>query len=153
MSFVAHSGIGVSDIARSTRFYTELLGFEPCRTLNMTSDQVSDFLELDPPGDMEAVYLMMGDFQLELLAFEPAGGNRVRERQMNQVGLTHISVAVASVPDVLAKVADYGGEAVSRIGDVAGMIRDPDGQLVEVLEEIYAAGERISGAFGKSQAK
>ena len=153
MGFVAHSGLGVSDLARSTRFYCELLGFSPDRELAMTADQVTDFLGLDRPSDMKAVYLYLGDFQLELLAFEPAGGNRVRERQMNQVGLTHISVAVASVPDVLAKVADYGGEAVSRIGDVAGMIRDPDGQLVEVLEEIYAAGERISGAFGKSQAK
>jgi hypothetical protein len=116
----------------------------------MTAEQVTDFLGLDRPSDMKAVYLYLGDFQLELLAFEPAGGNRVRERQMNQVGLTHISVAVPSVADVLARVADYGGEALTRIGDVAGMIRDPDGQLVEVLEETYAAGERISGRYGKS---
>ena len=144
MAFVAHSGLGVSDLDRSTRFYCELLGFAPCRTLAMPSDQVSDFLQLDPPGgDLEAVYLMLGDFQLELLAFDPPGGNRVRDRKMNQAGLTHISVGVDSVPDVLARLADYGGELVTTLGDKAAMIRDPDGQFVEILDGAYAAEERL----------
>jgi catechol 2,3-dioxygenase-like lactoylglutathione lyase family enzyme len=141
-SFVAHSGIGVTDIARSSRFYRELLGFVPCRTLDMTADQVTDFLELDPPGAMKAVYLMLGDFQLELLAFEPGGINRVRERRMNEAGLTHISIGVPSVPDVLSRVKDYGGEVVTTLGDKAAMIRDPDGQLWEILDGAYAAEER-----------
>jgi lactoylglutathione lyase len=119
----------------------------------MTADQVSDFLGLDRPADMKAVYLYLGDFQLELLAFAPAGGNRVRTREMNEAGLTHISIAVDSVPAVLARVADYGGEIVSTIGDMAAMIRDPDGQLTEILEANYAAGERVSGQYGKSLAK
>ena len=143
MSFVAHSGIGVSDIARSTRFYRELLGFEPCRTLDMGSDLVSGFLELDPPADMKAVYLMLGDFQLELLAFEPAGENHVRDRKMNHAGLTHVSIGVTSVPDVLARVKHYGGELVTTLGDKAAMIRDPDGQLWEILDGEYAAEERL----------
>ena len=143
MSFVAHSGIGVSDIARSTRFYRELLGFEPCRTLDMSSDLVSDFLELDPPADMKAVYLMLGDFQLELLTFDPGGENHVRDRKMNHAGLTHISIGVASVPDVLARVEGYGGELVTTLGDKAAMIRDPDGQLWEILDGEYAAEERL----------
>jgi catechol 2,3-dioxygenase-like lactoylglutathione lyase family enzyme len=143
MTFVAHSGIGVTDIARSARFYCELLGFEPCRTLDMTAEQVSDFLRLDPPGDMEAVYLMLGDFQLELLKFKPGGINRVRERRMNEAGLTHISIGVDSVPEVLVRVKDYGGELVTTLGDKAAMIRDPDGQLWEILDGEYAAGERL----------
>jgi lactoylglutathione lyase len=144
MSIVAHSGLGVTDLARSARFYIELLGFKPCRTLEMPSDQVADFLQLDPPGgDLKAVYLMMGDFQLELLLFDPPGGNHVRERKMNQVGLTHISVGVDSVPDVLARLAEYGGELVSSLGDKAAVIRDPDGQLTEILDAAYAAEERL----------
>lgn len=143
MTFVAHSGIGVSDIGRSARFYRELLGFEPCRTLDMTAEQVSDFLQLDPPAAMKAVYLMLGDFQLELLEFEPGGINRVRERRMNEAGLTHISIGVRSVPDVLARVKDYGGELVTTLGDKAAMIRDPDGQLWEILDGEYAAEERL----------
>lgn len=144
MSFVAHSGLGVTDLARSARFYCELLGFKPCRRLEMPSDQVTDFLQLDPPGgDLKAVYLMLDDFQLELLAFNPPGSNRVRERKMNQVGLTHISIGVDSVPKVLEQLAEFGGELVSSLGDKAAMIRDPDGQFVEILEATYAAEERL----------
>lgn len=144
MTFVAHTGLGVTDLARSVRFYCELLGFQPCRSLEMPADQVTDFLELEQPGgDLKAVYLMMGDFQLELLLFDPPGGNRVRERKMNQVGLTHISIGVDSVAAVLARLADFGGELVSSLGDKAAMIRDPDGQYVEILEAIYAAEEQL----------
>lgn len=144
MPFVAHSGLGVSDLARSARFYCELLGFQHCRRLEMPADQVTDFLALDPPGgDLKAVYLMLGDFQLELLAFDPPGGNLVRQRKMNQIGLTHISIGVDSVTDVVARVGEYGGELVSALGDKAAMIRDPDGQFVEILEATYAAEERL----------
>jgi catechol 2,3-dioxygenase-like lactoylglutathione lyase family enzyme len=144
MAFVAHSGLGVTDLARSARFYCELLGFAHCRRLEMPADQVTSFLDLDPPGgELKAVYLMLGDFQLELLAFDPPGGNRVRERRMNQVGLTHISIGVDSVADVVARVSEYGGELVSTLGDKAAMIRDPDGQFVEILEATYAAEERL----------
>ena len=144
MTFVAHTGLGVTDLARSVRFYCELLGFQPCRSLEMPADQVTDFLELKQPGaDLKAVYLMMGDFQLELLLFDPPGGNRVRERKMNQVGLTHLSIGVGSVAAVLARLADFGGELVSSLGDKAAMVRDPDGQYVEILEAVYAAEERL----------
>lgn len=144
MTFVAHTGLGVTDLARSVRFYCELLGFQPCRSLEMPADQVTDFLELKQPGaDLKAVYLMMGDFQLELLLFDPPGGNRVRERKMNQVGLTHLSIGVDSVAAVLARLADFGGELVSSLGDKAAMVRDPDGQYVEILEAVYAAEERL----------
>lgn len=144
MAFVAHTGLGVTDLARSARFYCDLLGFQHCRRLEMPADQVTDFLALDPPGgDLKAVYLMLGDFQLELLLFDPPGGNRVRERRMNQVGLTHISIGVDSVAAVLARLSEFGGELVSSLGDKAAMIRDPDGQFVELLEADYAAEERL----------
>ena len=143
MAFVAHSGMGVADLARSVRFYCELLGFEMCRTLDLASEHVSDFLRLDPPADLKAIYLMLGDFQLELMAFDPPGGDRVRARKMNEIGLTHISIGLDSVPEVLARLTEYGGEFVSRIDDKAAMIRDPDGQLVEILDGTYAAEERL----------
>ena len=145
MAFVAHTGLGVSDLARSARFYCDLLGFQHCRRLEMPSDQVTDFLELDPPGgDLKAVYLMLGDFQLELLLFDPPGENHVRERRFNQVGLTHISIGVPSVADTLARVKDYGGEIVTALpGNIGAMIRDPDGQLWEILDGAYAAEERL----------
>ena len=142
MPYIAHSGLGVSDLARSIRFYCEALGFERLRKLDMTSAQVSDFLMLDPPGDMNAVYLGMGDFQLELLKFNPGGANHVRARRMNEAGLTHLSIAVENVAATLAKVAALGGEILTKLGDHAAIIRDPDGQLLEILDGAFWAEER-----------
>ena len=143
MAFVAHIGLCVTDMARSARFYCELLGFQHCRRLEMSADQVSDFLGFDPPGhDLKAQYLSLGDFQLELLQYQPAGEDRVRGRAMSETGLTHISIGVESVAAVLARLAEYGGELVATIGEAAAMIRDPDGQFVELLEATSAAQER-----------
>jgi catechol 2,3-dioxygenase-like lactoylglutathione lyase family enzyme len=142
MPYIAHSGLGVSDLARSVRFYCEALGFERLRKLDMTSDQVSDFLMLDPPGDMNAVYLGMGDFQLELLKFTPGGANNVRARGMSDVGLTHISIGVENVAATLAKVTALGGEILTKLGEHGAMIRDPDGQFIELLDGAFWAEER-----------
>jgi catechol 2,3-dioxygenase-like lactoylglutathione lyase family enzyme len=151
--FIAHSGMVVSNLERSVRFYCDLLGFRHDRNLAMGRDEVSDFLMIAPPGaDLKAVYLYMGDFQLELMSFDPPPQNRVRTRGMHEVGLTHLSVAVDSIPAVTAKLAEYGGELMTTIGDLAAIIRDPDGQLIELLEAAYAGPERRKGAYGASLA-
>jgi catechol 2,3-dioxygenase-like lactoylglutathione lyase family enzyme len=57
---------------------------------------------------------------------------------MNEPGLTHVSVSVDDVDEVCARVPEYGGEVVAdtNIG-VAIFIRDPDGQLIELLPMSY----------------
>lgn len=143
MPYVSHTGLCVTDLARSARFYRELLGFQYCRSLEMGADQVTDFLDLEQPGnDMKAIYLELGDFQLELLQYVPAGPDRVRNRKMHETGLTHLSIAVDSVPAIIARLADYGGELVSRIEDNAAMLRDPDGQFIELVDSTFFSEER-----------
>jgi lactoylglutathione lyase len=60
-----------------------------------------------------------------------------RDRPMDEPGLTHISVS-CDVADVCARIPDYGGEVLrdTDIG-VAVFVRDPDGQLVELLPMSY----------------
>lgn len=143
MPFVAHIGLCVTDLARSASFYCDLLGFQHCRRLEMGAAEVSDFLSFDPPGhDLKAHYLSLGDFQLELLHYVPSGENRVHDRKMSETGLTHVSLGVDSVSAILARLEEYGGELISTIGETAAMIRDPDGQFVELLEATSAAQER-----------
>jgi hypothetical protein len=56
---------------------------------------------------------------------------------MNEPGLTHISVS-CDVDVVLSHVADYGGEVLDDTNIGAGVfIRDPDGQLIELLTMSY----------------
>jgi predicted enzyme related to lactoylglutathione lyase len=59
---------------------------------------------------------------------------------MDQIGLTHISFSVSDLPGVLARVAEFGGAVVdSSVAKGAAMIRDPDGQLLELLSEGWLA--------------
>jgi catechol 2,3-dioxygenase-like lactoylglutathione lyase family enzyme len=132
-----HLGHCVTDLARSRRFYEELLGFEFERELHPPDDPSSTLLRLKKPLGMTALYLRRDGLVLELLHF--AGGTvSGRERVMNEPGLTHISVSIADVDGVCARVADYGGEVLTDTNIGFGVfIRDPDGQLVELLPMSY----------------
>lgn len=130
MTHFNHIGLTVTDMERSQRFYTGLLGFSHDRELRMPAEQLG-MLQLDPPSDIHAVYLMLDSVTLELMHFTgttAAAGSRV----FNQTGLTHLSIAVEDIPGVLARVPEFGGTVVSDVG-FAAVIRDPDGQLIELL--------------------
>jgi lactoylglutathione lyase len=132
-----HLGHCVSDLARSRRFYEELLGFEVERELRPPDDPSSTLLRLPRPLGMTALYLRRDGLVLELLHFE-RGTEPARERVMNEPGLTHVSVSVDDVDTVCARVAEFGGEVLAdtNIG-AAIFIRDPDGQLLELLPMSY----------------
>lgn len=147
-----HLGQCVTDLARSRRFYEELLGFTVERELHPPDDPSSTLLRLPKPLGMTALYLRRDGLVLELLHF--AGGNApARDRVMNEPGLTHISVSVDDVAGICARVADYGGQVLTDTDIGFGIfIRDPDGQLIELLPMSYReqldAGETSSGLAG-----
>jgi catechol 2,3-dioxygenase-like lactoylglutathione lyase family enzyme len=57
---------------------------------------------------------------------------------MNEPGLTHLSISVDDVRATAARVVEYGGRIVeeSDLG-AALFVRDPDGQLLELLPVAY----------------
>ena len=139
-SVVNHIGLCVHDIDRSRRFYEELLGFEYEREIAPPDEITGRLLQLDPPLGLRAVYLRKGGLVLELLAY--AGRQRPRrERPMDEPGLTHISIGAEDHGSLLDRVEALGGTLVaeSDIG-VAVFIRDPDGQLIELLETKWPSG-------------
>jgi catechol 2,3-dioxygenase-like lactoylglutathione lyase family enzyme len=134
-----HLGQCVTDLARSKRFYCELLGFTLDREINPPDDLSARLLGLTAPLAMTASYLVRDGLVLELLHFAtPDLTQPYQPRAMNQPGLTHISLSVDDLADVLARVPEYGGEVLAdtNIGHAA-FIRDPDGQLVELLPMAY----------------
>jgi catechol 2,3-dioxygenase-like lactoylglutathione lyase family enzyme len=129
-----HVGQCVTDLARSRRFYVEVFGFEVARELH-PPDQGSDrLLRLPAPLGITACYLRRDDFVLELLHFADAGTVPGDERVMNQPGLTHVSLSVDDLDETLAAVEAHGGEVLTDTNlGMAVFVRDPDGQLVELL--------------------
>src|SRR4051794_40948716 len=133
MSVVNHVGLCVDDLDRARRFYTEALGFAFQRDLVPDDAATGRLLQIDQPN-LTAVYLTLGDFPLELLHYDRPGNPPFRGRVMNEPGLTHLSITVADLDATLGRVAAAGGEGLADTSlGVAVLVRDPDGQLVELL--------------------
>ena len=134
-----HIGHCVRDLERSTRFYRDLLGFTVEREIRPPDDPSARLLGLDPPLGMTAVYLARDGFVLELLHYAAPGRTKPpRVRTMDEPGLTHLSVSVDDIDVVCEQVTGFGGEVVagSHVGS-AVFVRDPDGQLIELLPMTY----------------
>ena len=59
---------------------------------------------------------------------------------MDQMGLTHISFSVSDLGGVLQQVEEFGGAVVdATVSEGMAMIRDPDGQLLELLSDAWLA--------------
>ena len=135
---VNHVGLCVTDIERARRFYVEALDFQPWFDLRPPDYPSEKLLGLRAPLGMTCVYLRKGDFVLELLAYAEAATSEPRARTMNEPGLTHLSMSVDDVDDVCRRVPDYGGEVLEDSNIGAGIfVRDPDGQLIELLPMSY----------------
>ena len=134
-----HVGLCVRDLERSKRFYAELLDFELEREITPPDELSSKLIGLQPPLGFTAAYLVRDGLVLELLHFAaPEHAREPRPRLMNEPGLTHISVSVDDIDAVLARVADYGGEVQPHMRIPNGaFIKDPDGQLLELLPSGY----------------
>jgi lactoylglutathione lyase len=130
-----HVGQCVVDLDRSIAFYTELLDFEVDRILDVPDPAIEALLGV-PNAGCRAVYLRKGDFQLELMRFDREGNPAFEERVFNEPGLTHLSISVDDLDDVRARLSELGGTLVTDLG-VAVLVRDPEGQLLELLPMAY----------------
>ncbi|ASW90070.1 VOC family protein [Mycobacterium marseillense] len=131
-----HVGLCVTDRERSRRFYEGLLGFQFWWELDPPDGMTAQLVGLPEPLGVHATYLVRDGFVLELMDYSKRQAHAGSERVMDQIGLTHISLSVSDLPGVLAQVAEFGGAVVeSSVSAAAAMIRDPDGQLLELLSD------------------
>lgn len=137
---LVHIALCVSDLARSQSFYTGSFGFTHDRELKLPSTHIDALMRVEPKADLHAVYLRLGGVTLELMQFDPPGLPATPRRVFNQTGLTHIALAVEDPEASAALCATLGGSVVSMIG-TAAVIRDPDGQLIELVR--WAFHDRV----------
>jgi len=135
-----HVGLCVADRERSRRFYEGLLGFEFWWELELPDEGTEQLLQLEKPIGVHATYLVRDGFVLELIDYSKREVHVGDPRVMDQVGLTHLSLSVSDLAAVLATVDDFGGSvAKETVSDQFAMIRDPDGQLIELLADSWLA--------------
>ncbi|MEY2470168.1 MAG: lactoylglutathione lyase [Actinomycetota bacterium] len=139
MTVVNHVGLAVTDLARSRRFYEELLGFTFKNELEVPDGASTRMFDLKVPVGMRAAYLERDGWVLELLVFDESAAGPRRDRPITEPGLTHISLSVDDVDATCARVVELGGELLpdQSFPGMVALIRDPDGQLIELLPMAY----------------
>jgi catechol 2,3-dioxygenase-like lactoylglutathione lyase family enzyme len=132
---VNHVGLCVTDPVRSRQFYESVFGFTHRNDLQPPDGLTARLLQLAAPVGLTAVYLELDDFVLELLHFDRDGNDAARDRSFTEPGLTHLSFGVDDVAEACERVRAHGGEVLedTDLGGIAVMVRDPDGQLLELL--------------------
>jgi catechol 2,3-dioxygenase-like lactoylglutathione lyase family enzyme len=130
---ISHLGLRVRDLPRAQRFY-EALGFTEVNRLTVPDKLAASLLSLEVPIGFEAVYLDNDGFVLQLLTFSGHPAPAEPERTMLGAGLTHLSIAVDDFAAAQEAVKAAGGSVVADPGGgFACMVRDPEGQLLELI--------------------
>ena len=134
-----HTGHVVTDLERAKQFYQEVFGFRFWYEINPPDVPTAQLTGLTPPMGVTASYLTLDGFVLELMHYAVEGATApFQVRTMNEPGLTHLSLSVDDVHEAAQRAVEYGGQLIeeSDIG-AALFIRDPDGQLIELLPVAY----------------
>jgi catechol 2,3-dioxygenase-like lactoylglutathione lyase family enzyme len=134
-----HTGQVVTDLERSKTFYQEVFGFKLWYEISPHDTATAKLCCLTPPLGVTASYLTLDGFVLELIHYSAPGVTApFQVRTMNEPGLTHLSLSVDDVRITAERAVAFGGQIVveSDVG-AALFVRDPDGQLLELLPVSY----------------
>ena len=118
---INHVVLHVTDLARSKKFYMEVLGFED-RNLSVGPSMKASFLRCGVQG-------------LDL--FEVANGDVHGGKEMNHMAL---NVAADDLDEIVAELSQIGVETSDRTPRNTVFISDPDGHRIEMLP--LSASER-----------
>ncbi len=132
---ISHMRVTVSDLERSRRFYTEVLGFDVIADAPPPVGHPDhDIMEFNLQG---GVLLKKGDLIFGLRPMPDGGTDRFDE---NRVGLDHVAFQVGSVDELRQAYAYFDAHAIphGEIKDLGGSgmfvleFRDPDNIQLEL---------------------
>lgn len=137
-----HTGITVSDLERSIRFYRDLLGCEvsaPVRAEGPFFEAVTGV----PGCQIDVAFARLPGHVIELLCYRSPAGNPSSLRACDP-GFMHVCLKVDDLEQVVQRVRSADFEALGAIQRAAGgpvdglkvvYVRDPDGVVLELIEE------------------
>ena len=146
---IDHLNIVVSDLERSVKFYTKVLGFEQTNSAHLEGDWVESIVGLKGvSADVAFIVAPAGEPRIELLCYKSPMGESIPENSLaNTVGLRHIALRVDDIHSSAQKLKDEGVKLLSEpvtvpttvVNHDAGhkmlcYFHDPDGVLLEITE-------------------
>ena len=141
MKYLMHVGVCVRDLAVSTRFYRDGLGFAEAGELSVEGEPTATMLGIEDVS-LHAIYLERDGYRIELLHYpRPGTVGPTEPRPMNQPGLTHFAIRVEDLDAAIGRIKAYGGRVLekSRVRNDAFdanlcYVTDPDGTRIELVE-------------------
>ncbi len=129
----------VSDIERSRRFYTQVLGFEVMAEFDFDDPKTAQVM-LVPGARFKGIFMQRDGMRIEIIGFSnPRPRDEQRPRFANEIGHSHFTFNVQDLDAALAELRAHGIEpepgsrAVLHHGIECCVIRDPDGFPIELV--------------------
>ena len=138
-----HTGITVSNLERSLKFWRDVLGFEPSHTAHQKGELAEEITGVQGAEIKLAVLKTPGGHKIELLEYlAPADRKRVNLRPCD-VGSLHVALLVEDLNAALDRIVVSGWKTAGQPqiltkGPNAGKrvvyVRDPDGTTIELMQ-------------------
>lgn len=130
----------VSDLGRSKRFYTEVLGFSVVAEFDFDDAATARVMGV-PEAPFTGVFMSRDGMRIELIGFtNPPPERAARRRAANEIGHSHLSFYVTDLDAALAELAAQGvaidrdTRATLMNGIECCVVRDPDGFPIEIVQ-------------------
>jgi catechol 2,3-dioxygenase-like lactoylglutathione lyase family enzyme len=142
----SHVGISVVNLERSLAFYRDLLGMEVVEEVTFKGERYEAILALKGARGRIAI-LKSGNLAVELFEFmEPAPRPVGRTRPVSDHGITHVAVEVDDIQGLYERLSAAGVSFHCPpihfpACATATYARDPDGNVVEILQLVEAGSE------------
>jgi len=139
-----HVGITVSDIDRSIDFYRDVLGFSITREMDESGIHIDNFSGLDGVDVRTVKMSGLDGSMIELLYYRshPETNEKNFSEDITKIGCSHFALTVDNLSLLCEKILDNNLVVLcepqySPDGQVKlTFCRDPDGTLIELVEEL-----------------
>ncbi len=146
---IDHINFVVSDLERSAKFYTKLLGFRESKRAHLEGDWIESIVGLKGVvADVAFIIAPAGEPRIELLCYKTPKGESIPANSLaNTVGIRHIAFRVDDIHATASKLKGAGVKLLSEpvivpetvVTHDAGhkmlcYFHDPDGVLLEITE-------------------
>ena len=136
---IRHTGIVVFDLDRSMHFYMEKLGFKVLKRMNESGSFTDQILGLENIEVTTVKMVIKNNQMIELLDFSM--NNKVmKEKNINDIGPTHLAFTVDDVDKMYSDFIDDGIEFISdpKISPdgyaKVAFCKAPEGTFIELVE-------------------
>ena len=138
-----HTSFTVSNLERSIAFYRDCFGFE-VTSKAPREPRLTERLMGVPGADIEIAYVRAPGHSLELIEYRAPASRKKVEARSCDTGAFHIAFNVDDLDAALAACRTHGalplGERITvdagpNTGRSTCFVRDPDGVLIELIQE------------------